>query len=253
MPDKFHSFRVEAIVLRHADWGEADRILTLYTRESGKLRAVAKGARRIRSRKAGHLEPFTRVTLQLARSHTWPIVTQADTAQAYLPLRDDLVKTATASTVVEILDRFTYEDEGENPNVYHLLAETLGRIADLPDAWVAVRYYEIQLLDLLGYRPQLVTCSNCSQEIKAVDQYFSVVQGGVLCPRCGAGLPGARAISMEALKMLRHFQRSSYVEAQRAQPRAEVRLEVEAVIQGYVTYLLEREMNSPGFLKHIRE
>jgi DNA repair protein RecO (recombination protein O) len=86
-----------------------------------------------------------------------------------------------------------------------------------------------------------------------VDQYFSVVQGGVLCPRCGAGLPGARAISMEALKMLRHFQRSSYVEAQRAQPRAEVRLEVEAVIQGYVTYLLEREMNSPGFLKHIRE
>ncbi len=61
------SFRVEAVVIRHADWGEADRMLTLYTRERGKVRAIAKGARRIKSRKAGHLEPFTRVTLQLAK------------------------------------------------------------------------------------------------------------------------------------------------------------------------------------------
>ena len=60
---------MEAVVLRHADWGEADRLITLYSHERGKLRAIAKGARKIRSRKAGHLEPFTRVTLQLARGH----------------------------------------------------------------------------------------------------------------------------------------------------------------------------------------
>jgi DNA repair protein RecO (recombination protein O) len=114
MPEKYRSYRVEAIVLRHADWGEADRILTLYTRQRGKLRVIAKGARRIKSRKAGHLEPFTRVTLQLAKSHTLPIVTQAETVNAYLPLRDDLLKTATASTLVEMLDRYTYEDESEN-------------------------------------------------------------------------------------------------------------------------------------------
>ena len=63
----FRSLRAEAVVLRHTDWGEADRLLTLYTREQGKVRAVAKGARKINSRKAGHLEPFTRVKLQLAR------------------------------------------------------------------------------------------------------------------------------------------------------------------------------------------
>ncbi|MEW6093047.1 MAG: DNA repair protein RecO [Chloroflexota bacterium] len=252
MPEKYHSFRVEAIVLRHADWGEADRILTLYTRERGKLRVVAKGARRIKSRKAGHLEPFTRVVLQMAKSHTLPIVTQAETVNAYLPLRDDLVKTATASTVVEMLDRFTYEDESENPSAYRLLAETLERITTLPDSWVAVRYYEIQLLDFLGYRPQLVTCVNCGEEIQPEDQYFSVAQGGVLCPRCGAGLPGARPISMEALKILRHFQRSAYPKAQRAQPRPEVRAEVEAILQMYITYLLERELKSPEFLKQVR-
>lgn len=251
MPDRSHSFQVEAVVLRHADWGEADRLLTLYTRQRGKLRVVAKGARRIRSRKAGHLEPFTRLTLQLARSRALPIVTQAETLEAYLPLRDDLLRTAAASTVVEMLDRFTYEDESEHPAIYRLLAETLGRVAVLPDPWMALRYYEIHLLDLLGYRPQLVTCANCGGEIHAVDQYFSLGQGGVLCPRCGAGLPGSRPVTMQALKILRHVQRSSYSEAQRANPQPEVRLEVGALLQSYITYLLERELNSPAFLKQV--
>src|SRR5512136_1830003 len=127
------SFRVEAVVLRHADWGEADRILTLYTRERGKVRAIAKGARKIRSRKAGHLEPFTRVTLQLAKGRDLLIVTQADTVDAYLPLHDDLVKTGNASYVVELLDRFTSEDESENLQAFRLLTETLDRIAAQPD------------------------------------------------------------------------------------------------------------------------
>ena len=87
------SFRVEAVVLRHVDWGEADRLLTLYSREKGKLRAIAKGVRRLRSRKAGHLEPFTRAAVQLARGRDLLIVTQADTVNAYLPIRGDLERT----------------------------------------------------------------------------------------------------------------------------------------------------------------
>jgi hypothetical protein len=134
------SYRVEAVVLRHSDWGEADRLLSLYTRERGKLRVVAKGARRIKSRKAGHLEPFTRVTLQLARGRDLPIVTQADTVDAYLPLRDALIKTGYAAYVAELLDRFTYEDQTENVPIYHLLTDTLGRVASEPDAWVAIRW-----------------------------------------------------------------------------------------------------------------
>src|SRR5512140_3276703 len=110
MPEP-RSFRVEAVVLRHADWGEADRLLTLYTRERGKVRAIAKGARKIRSRKAGHLEPFTRVTLQLARGRYLLIVTQADTVDAYLPIHENLAKTGNAAYIVELLDRFTFEDD----------------------------------------------------------------------------------------------------------------------------------------------
>jgi DNA repair protein RecO (recombination protein O) len=245
------SFRVEAVVLRHADWGEADRLLTLYTRERGKVRALAKGARKIRSRKAGHLEPFTHVTLQLARGRDLFIVTQADTVDAYLPIHENLVKTSHAAYVVELLDRFTYEDDTENHKIFHLLTDALARLEKETDPWLVIRYYEVRLLDLLGYRPHLFECANCAKEIRAEDQFFSASQGGVLCPDCGAGLPGVWSVSVEALKYLRHFQRSDYAGARRARPVSEVRSEVEALLQHYVTYLLERTLNSPGFIRQI--
>jgi DNA repair protein RecO (recombination protein O) len=246
------SFRVEAIVLHHSDWGEADRLLTLYTRERGKVRALAKGARKIRSRKAGHLEPFTRVTLQLARGRDLMIVTQAETLDAYLAIHEDLIKTSQAAYSAELLDRFTYEEEHENHRIFQLLTETMARIEQEADPWLALRYYEVQLLDDLGYKPHLFECANCGRDIKSQDQFFSALQGGALCPGCGAGLPGAWSVSAEALKYLRHFQRSDYVGAQRARPAADVRIEVETLVQKYVTYLLERELNSPLFIKQIK-
>ncbi len=113
-------------MLRHQDWGEADRLLWLYTRELGKVRALAKGVRKMRSRKAGHLEPFTRVQLLLAEGRDLFIITQAEAAENYLPLRADLVRIGYAAYVVELLDRFTYE-EGDNPSLFRLLVDTLGR------------------------------------------------------------------------------------------------------------------------------
>jgi DNA repair protein RecO (recombination protein O) len=252
MPRTERSFRVTAIVLRHADWGEADRLLTLFTRETGKLRAVAKGARKARSRKAGHLEPFTHVRLQLAKGRDLLIVTQAETVDAYIPLREDLIKTGYAAYAAELLDRFTYEEETESSIPFRLLAETLGRVSQESDAWLAVRYYEMRLLDHLGFRPQLFKCANCEADIEPADQFFSPLAGGVICPRCGSGLPGLWRISVDALKYLRHFQRSSYVEASRAHPSAEIRRELETLMQGFFTYLLERELNTPGFMKQIR-
>lgn len=251
MPPAERTLRVDCVILRHSNWGEADRLLSLFTREAGKLRAVAKGARKLRSRKAGHLEPFTHVKLMLARGRDFWIVTQAETIDAFMPIRDDLVRTAYAAYVIELLDRFTYE-EGENRALFQLLVETLQRVAGMPDPFIAVRYYEIQLLDLLGFRPQLNNCTACGAEIKPENQYFDVVQGGVLCPRCGPLSPTALTISMPALKYLRHFQRSSFREAARVEIAQGVRNEIESLLNRYFTYHLERRLNSPSFLHEVR-
>ena len=251
MPSAPHSMTVEAVVLRHSDWGEADRLLSLFTREAGKLRAVAKGARKIRSRKAGHLEPFTRARLMLAHGRDFWIVTQAETVDAYLPLREDLLRTAYGSYVLELIDRLTY-DEGENRALYALLVDTLGRVSAQEDPFLAVRCYEIRMLDLTGFRPNLFECVSGGETIRAEDQFFDAQQGGVICPRCASKFPGAIEISMETLKFLRHLQRSSFAEAMRANPGPKERGQMEAVLRYYLTYLLERRMNSPEFLEEIR-
>ncbi len=251
MPDQFRSYRSEAVVLRHANLGEADRIVTLYTREQGKLRAIAKGARKIRSRKAGHLEPFTHITVQLAKTRDMPIVTQVETIHGYLPLRDNLSLTGYASYVLELLDRFTFDQEGGNSAMFRLLIETLDRLCEMEDPWVAIRFYEIQLLDFLGFRPHLFECANCRAEIQAVDQFFSPSIGGVICRSCGDGLPGLWKISVDVLKYLRHFQRSSFEQASRAKVAPELRREIEELTQAYFVYLLERSLNTPTFIKRM--
>jgi DNA repair protein RecO (recombination protein O) len=251
MPRPERTIRVEAVVLRHSDWGEADRLITLYSREHGKLRSVAKGARRLKSRKAGHLEPFTRVALLLARGRDLWIITQVETVNAYLALGEDLVRTASAAYVIELLDRFTY-DEGENRAIYTLLVDTLARLAAEPDAFLALRYYEIHLLDLLGFRPELFHCVQCRKPVLPQDQFFSAIQGGVLCPTCGAGAAGAVPISMTALKFMRHIQRSTYAEAQRIHPNPHICHEMETILQSYIYFVLERSLNTPAFMREIK-
>ena len=100
-----------------------------------------------------------------------------------------------------------------------------------------VRFYEVRLLDLLGFRPQLFHCARCGARSSQKTQYFSAEEGGVLCPACGKGTVGARPISMLAIKYLRHFQRSAYTEAKRAQLSQSISREMEILMQHYLTYL----------------
>ncbi len=252
MPREARSQRVEAIVLKHADFGEADRLLTLYSREHGKLRALAKGARKPGSRKGGHLEPFSRAKLQLATGRDLQIVEQAEAVETNAALSQDLVALGYASYVVELLDKFS-GDNDENRALYGLLRDTLTRLTRGDEMQLAVRFYEVQLLQQLGFRPELQNCLNCKKQIQAEDQYFSFEQGGVLCPECGPRFAGSSPISLAALKVLRHLQRSNYEEARRAKPATHVQLELESLMNLYLTYLLERALNSPRFLRRVRK
>ncbi len=251
MPPQERSIRVEGVILRHSDFGEADRLLTIFTREAGKLRAIAKGVRKARSRKAGHVEPFTRTSLQLARGRDLFILTQAEAVDGFATLREDLVLLGYASYIIELLDRST-TDEVENRSLYNLLIRTLSRLNRGDDPNLVTRYYELRLLDYVGFRPQLLRCAQCDAGIKPEDQYFSAFHGGVICPKCGQRDPEARPISMQALKFFRHFQRSSYQEAARANISPPVYAEMEILMQYYLTYSLERGLNSPSFLRRVR-
>ncbi len=246
------TLRLEAVVLRHSNWGEADRLIWVYSREYGKLRAVAKGVRRARSRKAGHLEPFTRINMLISRARDLPLIDQVDTLDPYLPLREDLMRTTCAAYLIELLDRFTYE-EGPNQSLYRLITDSLSRLCQSDNIDLVTRYYEMRLLDYLGFRPQLFECALCGAAIKPEDQYFSAQHGGALCPHCGSQVDGAHPVSMQALKYFRHFQRSSYSDATQAILKPSTNHEMEILMQHYLTYLLERGLNTPPFIRRARK
>ncbi len=252
MPSKIRSLRVEAVVLKHTEYGEADRMLSLYTRERGKIRALVKGARKVRSRKAGHVEPFTRVSLQLAIGRNWYIVTQAEALNSHASLRENLESIGYAAYVSELLDKFTYDEGHEHNSLYPLLVQTLERLDQDIDPQIIVRYYEIQMLDLLGFRPELQTCVISEEDIIAQDQFFSASLGGVVSPKHGKNLAGATPVSMQALKYLRFFQRSRFKESLIAKISPEVHHELEVLMQHYVSYQLERGLNSPKFIRRVR-
>jgi len=252
MTSRARVYRTEAVVLRRMDLGEADRLLTLFTPTEGKVRAIAKGVRRPGSRKSGHLEPFTRTRLMLARGRELDIITQAEAIDWYPRLRADLERLGTASYVVELFDRFTVQ-EGPAESFYELLVAALSQLDAGVDLASLSRYYELRLLDLVGYRPELVHCVGCRRQIEPEAQYFSFADGGVLCPRCGRHAQGAEHISLPALKVLRHYQRSSFAVATAPSVRASVHKELERLMEGNMTYLLERKLNAPEFVRRVRE
>ncbi|MGD0765616.1 MAG: DNA repair protein RecO [Dehalococcoidia bacterium] len=184
-------YKTTGIVLRQRRLGEADKILTLYTPNLGKLEAVAKGTRRPRSKLAGHVEPLTYTTFMLAKGRELDIVTQAQMLDASLPLREDLERTGRALYVAELVDRFTPERQ-ENYPVFRLLQETLRRLAiEQGDLDIILRFFEMRLLDHLGYRPQLEACVSCGASLEPVTNGWSIEAGGVLCPACARNASSA--------------------------------------------------------------
>jgi len=233
------------------DFGEADRLLTLYTPGLGKIRVVAKGVRKPTSRKGGHLELFMRSHLLLARGRNLDIVTQAEAVDPFLPLRTDLWRVSYACYAAELLDAFTSEGE-ENYPLYALLVDVLRRICEETDLNRAVRFYELRLLGYVGFRPQLFSCAVCEEEIKPVVNYFSPERGGVLCPRCGPNQLGAETISLNALKVLRFFQTKEYTTCRQVSISSGAHREVEQTMYHYIVYHLERQLKSTAFLELLR-
>jgi DNA repair protein RecO (recombination protein O) len=207
--------------------------------------------RKVRSRKGGHLEPFTHSSLQLAVGRDWHLVTQAEAQEIFPNLREDLEMIGYASYAVELVDRFTLEEE-ENAPIFTLLKNTFLRLNRGDPPQLAIRYFEIRLLELLGYRPELQSCVVSGAEVQPQNQYFSAALGGVVSPEAVKDIPGAVPVSVRALKYLRHFQRSSYQDALRAKVPPEIMQELEILMQHYLTYILERGLNTPAFLRRLR-
>jgi DNA repair protein RecO (recombination protein O) len=249
-------YKTEAIVLKRTNLGEADNIITFYTPNLGKIRAVAKGVRRPRSKLGGHLELLTQSSLLLAQGQNLDVITQSQTIESFLPLRSDLWRTSCAIYVAELADQFTVE-QVENYPVYMLLQTTLLWLCEARSEAhgneLVLRYFELHLLSHLGYQPELYQCLNCRSPLVPERNFFSASGGGVICPNCARKEQLVRPISADAIKVMRFLLKNDFTSASRLRVSPDLTRELEQLMRAYIRYLLERDVKSAGFLDRLRE
>jgi DNA repair protein RecO (recombination protein O) len=244
------TYQTEAIIIKKTKLGEADRILTLYTPELGKIQAVAKGVRRPRSRLAGHLELLTYSLVSLARGRHIDTIIGSQTINSFLPLKNDLNLIAYALYATELVNQFT-PDNIENRPLFKLLLETMERLCQSGDSGLILRYFELQLLGEVGYRPQLQECVACHRLLNPVINSFSSSAGGMLCPNCAE--PFSIPLSVDTLKVLRLLQSGEWSAVSRLRLSPVVCRELEIVTRHYLRYLLERELKSATWLDTLHQ
>lgn len=246
------SYRTPAIILKRRDFGEADRLLTILTPEHGKVDVIAKGARKATSTKTGHVELFTRADMLIHRGRDLGIATQVEMTEPFLALREDLQRGAYANYAGELLDRFTAAGDDDLHDVFHLLLRTLQDLCTDDDPRLVMRYYEMRLLDLVGFRPELNQCVFTHEPIQPEEQFFSYSEGGVVSPEAAKHGTSLIPVSLLTLKLLRHMQRSPYTQVKSLKITPQLHQEVERLMLGYITFLLERRLQSIDFIRRIR-
>jgi DNA repair protein RecO (recombination protein O) len=242
----------DAIVLSRFDYGEADRIMTLFTPAHGKFKAIAKGVRKTTSRLGGSLEPLAELRVALARGRTFDVVTQVEVTHAWLRLRDSLESAATAWYLAELADR-SIEERNETEGLYALLK----RAYELLDAGMAAgrvaRWYEMHLADEMGVRPEVDRCVECDRMLEADEQFRWVPPlGGVLCSRCPGPSAERAGLSVEALKLLKAYQRLDVEAIAALRLPAAVEREVEGAMRDFLHVSLDRDARSLAFLDEVR-
>ena len=189
-----HLYRDTAVVLRTYKLGEADRIIVLLTEEHGKIRAVAKGVRKTKSKFGARLEPMSHVKLLLSQGRDLDIVSQAESVESLAPLVADLDHLTAGIAVLEAADQMALERE-PNPRLYRMVVGALRTIAEQGGSLVVPAFYW-KLLAAEGVRPELDHCVRCGESGPLVA--FDMNHGGALCRSCRSGA----AISEDALHLM---------------------------------------------------
>lgn len=246
-------YKTQAVVLRRTDYGEADLLLTLYTPQHGKVRAMAKGARKPIGRKTGQLELYTQAYLVIRRGREMQQITQAETQEPFIAIQNDLDRSIYASHFTELIDQFTYEDE-ENELAYDLLVTGLNWLcAEAVNLRLVARYYEYLTLRVMGFAPTLFECAISGDDLPPEDHYFSLVEGGVVS-NAHANTHNSQLIHLplRVFKILRYFSRQPWQTVQNLQLSDSDATALERILHLYLTYILERRLQSANFLRKLQ-
>lgn len=247
-------YKDRGIVIKQVDYGEADRILSVITANHGKISAIAKGVRRLKSRKANACGLFVESQFVFAEGKTLDLITEADAISSFDSIKDELERVSVLFYISELLDRMVEgNDELNGWSIFELLQNflQLAEYANEKSIFNLVRGFEARLLSLLGLTPELYFCVSCKQKLKSGDQLsFDIKSGGIRCEGCSDD-NGSRSqpISLDSIKSLRFFYNHDLKSSVMLQLNDSVRSEIKRFNQSCLEYFHGFQINSKGIYK----
>jgi DNA repair protein RecO (recombination protein O) len=246
--------RSKAIVIGHYPLGETDRIVIFLTRDYGKIRAVAKGARKIKSRLCGRLEILIYGDLLYYERTGKDLhnVNSFDTVEPFQILREDFLKMAYCSYIAELIQRAVSEEETD-PETFDLMLNVMTAMVESNDPEIIVRAFEIRLLERMGLSPKLSSCIVCSGEISDPNPKFSIQSGGVLCKKCSDSGYHGIIISRDSLEMMIKMQETDIDLIPRLKASNSSKQEIGKLLSSFIAFHMDvKNLHSVSFLESIK-
>ncbi|WP_078597211.1 DNA repair protein RecO [Evansella clarkii] len=240
--------KVEGIIIRTNDYGETNKILTIYTRENGKIALMARGAKRPKSRHASSAQLFVYGIFIYQSSRGIGTLNQADVISSFRDVRSDLRLTAHAAYLVELIDKLT-EDNSRNPYLFELLYQTMNYLNEGSDPDILTRIFETKMLEVAGTSPVLDRCTLCGNPEGGVS--FSLKHSGLLCRRCEAEDEHRLSVSPSVIKLLRLFQ---YIDIKRIgniNVKDETKKQLKTLLNYYYDEYVGVRLKSKKFLDQV--
>jgi DNA repair protein RecO (recombination protein O) len=240
--------RTDALVLKSFDLRETDQILTIFSRELGKIPVVAKGVKKPQSTLRGLVQPFCYSQFFITRSGEMYLITQGRINEFFGNIREDLDKTLQVIYILELLDKSTVERD-PNPPLLDLTLQVLHYMNDNPASSIYLRFFEVKQLGLVGFAPVLNRCCNCHQTDHL--NYFSPGEGGALCSDCASRVGGNRVMPA-TLAALRTLQQGGLKIIPRMCLSPAVLEQMEKIMEDYLEFYLERKLNLKQVMKTLK-
>ena len=234
-------YKADAIVIRSREYGEADRLVTLFSRERGKLEALAKGVRKPKSTQRGGTHLFTYADFMLYRGKTLDTVSQVQARESFIHLWDDFDRTIAASGIAELLDISTIREQPEL-ELFTLTLSILFLLKHL-DPYIAQAAYALRLLDILGYLPAMDHCQECGKLLAGEQAFLSFEAGGTLCSACKDNRI-VRSLNPGSLAMMRQLAKADLDRIDRIRWNKKMREEILGGLRFFCEGKFERKLQA---------
>ena len=245
-------YKTEGIVLKSTEFEEADKIVTIYTKDYGKITAIAKGVRKIKSKFGSSLEILTHSVFLFYKGRNIDIVSQTEILESFFSTSKDVIKFAFAANCVEVVNKLTEERE-INIGLFNLLKEVLHYLRESNDSKLLTLSFKWQTMSILGYRPSLDHCYRCNKIVEdQKEMHFNIKEGGLVCNNCIAeDKEGSINVSLYFVKLLRKILITHLSTISNATIPDNKEKELEKITNVYIGYHSEKSFKTEEFLKSL--